>query len=275
MPLYINKLNALIKMFDPGLKTEVRTHNFDILAYPQRLIYVKSADKSLLNFLAKGNLPFIAILTAGGLWFVDLTKGYEKSEYKSEQLGNKIREEKIERQGRSYYLCYNYPVFGYHNIKLNMTFGFYITEKALRDIYYKFKLNFLFQVEDIKIYPSGEVEMYLNLYNKDFVLKGMYLCHCRYFDKLDGIDIPFILRFLDVCKKLAKALNQPITVEREIGVYDSDKPLGQTKLLNSFERAIAKLGKKYNFEYEPEPGKMDGFERLKRIEKFLRDLQIR
>lgn len=220
--------------------------------------------KHLLVSLTSIGLPFLAIARKDGIYFADITKGYNALTKNIELYKNlSFWSEKINLNDEI--LLYNYTVFTDksitlgENIQLNlknlyeMPSGVDFIVKLFLVWVPRYQANAVFVAE---IKPSG------------FVIDGLYLTH-KIYDASDVITTGFLKEIIPVFTEAAEVFNSEIFLS-STGIKN------KTELIDQFENEIIKPKCKelWGINYEPGTQTEENL-RLENIKRFLKMLKTK
>lgn len=245
---------------------------FKTIVHPNRWFYLninlfddELSLKRLLVSLTTLGLPFLSIVKKDGIYFADITKGYNALTKNIELYKNlSFWSEKIDLKDEI--LLYNYTAFTdksitlAENIQLNLKNLYemppgvdYIVKLFLVWVP-RYQANAVFAAQ---IKPSG------------FIIDGLYLTH-KIYDASDVITTGFLKEIIPVFAEAAEVFNSEIFLSSATGIKN------KTELIEQFENEIIKPKCKNLLGINYEPGEQTGANfKLGNIKRFLKILKSR
>jgi len=251
---------------------KVKPAVFKTIVHPNRWFYLninlfddELSLKRLLVSLTTVGLPFLSIVKKDGIYFADITKGYNALTKNIELYKNlSFWSEKIDLKDEI--LLYNYTAFTdksitlAENIQLNLKNLYemppgvdYIVKLFLVWVP-RYQANAVFAAQ---IKPSG------------FIIDGLYLTH-KIYDASDVITTGFLKEIIPVFAEAAGVFNSEIFLSSATGIKN------KTELIEQFENEIIKPKCKNLLGINYEPGEQTGAKfKLGNIKRFLKILKSR
>lgn len=196
-----------------GVSLSITKHNLDILAHPDKLIYVGFPDsrweektkKYIFERLYEMKLPFIAFSGENQLWFAELSKGYTQLAKNINLLYNRVYEFKV----GDLTIYTNYRAFGFEQIGLEC--DYFTNNREIEFVCNNLGLNFVVKFcEVLYLNPSRYLSYRIALQPRKFVIEDAFFKHQIYDITTDVLTVDFLLPFSEIVAKTYKVLNTEI-----------------------------------------------------------------
>lgn len=251
---------------------KVKPAVFKTIVHPNRWFYLninlfddELSLKRLLVSLTTVGLPFLSIVKKDGIYFADITKGYNALTKNIELYKNlSFWSEKIDLKDEI--LLYNYTAFTDKSITLaeNIQLNLKNLYEMPPGVDYIVKLFLVW----VPRYQANAV-FAAQIKSSGFIIDGLYLTH-KIYDASDVITTGFLKEIIPVFAEAAGVFNSEIFLSSATGIKN------KTELIEQFENEIIKPKCKNLLGINYEPGEQTGAKfKLGNIKRFLKILKSR